>query len=292
MTSHTGKPLVLITGSSGLIGARVVQALKSDYRVVGIDLKAPDRLPPGAEWIECDLTDDHSVASTLDHLRARYGDRIASVIHLAAYYDFSGEPSPLYRDLTVEGTRRLLRQLQEFHVAQFIFSSTLLVMKPSEDEERAPFIKPWMIDLADQNYPVNINRARAQLGWQPRRTLRRTLPEMIERLHRDPRQWYEINRPWLVILFGIDVIPLGIVSAVLVMLQATVVGNWCFLCLVTAAISLILVYMAYDEVYSSLLYLYRTWKKSRDARVVWAALWGRPTSVADQAAVEMARKAA
>jgi hypothetical protein len=32
-----------------------------------------------------------------------------------------------------------------------------------------------------------------------------------------------------VILFGIDVIPLGIVSAVLVVLQGTIVGSWCVL---------------------------------------------------------------
>jgi nucleoside-diphosphate-sugar epimerase len=57
------------------------------------------------------------------------------VIHLAAYYDFSGEPSPLYRTLTVEGTRRLLRALQQFKVEQFVFSSTLLVMKPVEQDE-------------------------------------------------------------------------------------------------------------------------------------------------------------
>jgi nucleoside-diphosphate-sugar epimerase len=54
---------------------------------------------------------------------------LASVIHLAAYYDFSGEPSPLYQTLTVEGTRRLLKELQKFQTEQFIFSSSLLVMK-------------------------------------------------------------------------------------------------------------------------------------------------------------------
>src|SRR5690606_26759179 len=43
------------------------------------------------------------------------------------------------------------------------------------------------------------------------------------------RRWQ--YRPWLVILFGIDVIPLGIVSVVLVILQGTVVGSWCFPCL-------------------------------------------------------------
>jgi len=104
------------------------------------------------------------------------------------------------------------------------------------------------------------------------------------------RRWQ--YRPWLVILFGIDVIPLGIVSAVLVVLQGTVVGHWCFLCLVTAVISLILVYMAFDEVYSSVKYLYRIWKKTHDRKVLWDALWGKPSEIADATVIEMVRKAA
>ena len=34
------------------------------------------------------------------------------MIHLAAYYDFSGEPSPLYDEITVRGTGRLLHELR------------------------------------------------------------------------------------------------------------------------------------------------------------------------------------
>lgn len=93
-------------------------------------------------------------------------------------------------------------------------------------------------------------------------------------------------RPWLVVLFGIDVIPLGGVSAVLVIIQTTVLGQWCFLCLVTAVISLILVYWAYDEVWSSLLFMRRVWRRSGSARVVWTVFWGGRHSVADAVALE------
>ncbi len=99
------------------------------------------------------------------------------------------------------------------------------------------------------------------------------------------RRWQ--YRPWMVILFGIDVIPLGIVSAVLVVLQGTVVGSWCLLCLVTAAISLILVYWAYDEVWMSLVYLWRVWKRTHSASVVWRAFWGRPSAAAAEVAREL-----
>lgn len=96
------------------------------------------------------------------------------------------------------------------------------------------------------------------------------------------RRWQ--YRPWLVILFGIDVIPLGIVGVVLVICQALVVGQWCFLCLVTAVISLILVYWAWDEVRVSLRYLHVVWKQHRDKRLLWDACWGNRSERLDRVA--------
>ena len=347
MANTTTRPVVVITGSSGLIGSRLADALRDDYRVVGLDVKPPEGADD-SNWIRCDLTDDSQTSESLAALRQQFGSQIASVVHLAAYYDFSGEPSPLYRKLTVEGTQRLLQGLQDFEVEQFIFSSTLLVMKSVEEgdtltvdspidaewdypqsklatekiireqrgnipalvlriagvydedghsvpigqqisriheeqfeshffpgdkshgqsfvhlddllacfraaierrgqlppyevlligeedvmsyeelqdklgelihgrqwptlripkpvakagawvqdklagDDDAPFIKPWMIDLADQHYPIDVRRARQLLGWQPRHTLRETLPEIIRRLHDHPQAWYEEN---------------------------------------------------------------------------------------------------
>jgi hypothetical protein len=102
------------------------------------------------------------------------------------------------------------------------------------------------------------------------------------------RRWQ--CRPWIVILFGIDVIPVGIVSVVLVILQGAVVGYWCFLCLVTVAISLILVYWAYDEVWSCLVYLYRVWKETGSFAILWKTIWGHPTEEAYQIALKIARR--
>ena len=86
------------------------------------------------------------------------------------------------------------------------------------------------------------------------------------------RRWQ--YRPWLVVLFGIDVIPLGIVSVILVLCQAFIVGDWCFLCLITAVMSLILVYWAWDEVRASLTYLKLVWTQNHDKRLLWRAFWG------------------
>lgn len=107
------------------------------------------------------------------------------------------------------------------------------------------------------------------------------LGDVIFALAGSTRRWQD--RPWLVILFGIDVIPLGLVSAILVFLQGTVVGAWCFPCLITAVISLVLIFLAYDEIWSCVLFLYKVWKKTKSRKILWDTFWGK----ASQAAYDM-----
>src|SRR5438105_5982716 len=65
-----------------------------------------------------------------------------------------------------------------------------------EDEilDEEPFIKPWMVDMADDHYAIDITCARTQLGWEPKHSLRTALPRMIEALKADPAGWYEANK--------------------------------------------------------------------------------------------------
>jgi nucleoside-diphosphate-sugar epimerase len=301
--------------------------------------------------VPVDITSDESVREGLRVIRDHHGSQVASVVHLAAYYDFFGEPSPKYGEVTVRGTGRLLRGLKEtgFGVEQFVFSSTMLVHKPAQPgqfinedwpleptwaypeskvrteelvhrergdipavllrisgvyddlchsiplahqiqrinerqltsrvysgstshgqafmhmddlveaiellvERRSslppelplllgepevltydelqhtfarlihgedwetlevpsalapvakagawvleklpgadPFIKPWMIERANDHYALDITRARTLLGWQPKRSLRQTIPKMIAALKADPVNWYREN---------------------------------------------------------------------------------------------------
>jgi uncharacterized membrane protein len=105
------------------------------------------------------------------------------------------------------------------------------------------------------------------------------LGDLIFGLAGSTRRWQ--YRPWMVLLFGLDVIPLGIVSVVLVVLQPTAVGAWCFLCLVTAVISVLLIALAYDEVWSSLLYLKRVWQRTHSGRTLARVFWGKRSMEAD-----------
>ena len=56
-----------------------------------------------------------------------------------------------------------------------------------------PFIKPWMIDRANDHYALDITRARTLLDWEPSRSLRKTLPKMVAALKADPLGWYREN---------------------------------------------------------------------------------------------------
>jgi len=141
------KDVVLVTGSSGFIGRAFIERAADRYRVVGFDREGSPHPPAKAECVCVDLTSDASVAAGFGRLRYGYGERIASVVHLAAFYDFSGEPSPLYEQITVRGTERMLRELRRLDVGQFVFSSTMLVHAPTEPgrpiTEQSPLEPKW-----------------------------------------------------------------------------------------------------------------------------------------------------
>ncbi len=67
------------------------------------------------------------------------------------------------------------------------------------------------------------------------------------------RRWHTM--PWIVVIFGILVVPLGFVSIVLVMLQPIAVGAWCGLCLIIALCMLIMLALTVDEVVAVCQYL-------------------------------------
>lgn len=139
------RPLILITGADGNIGHSLAGALAADYRIVGLDRS--DDKDGGPAIIEIDITSPQSVQHALDAIGRDHGRTIAAVIHLVAFFDFSGEPNPLYDKVNVEGTRNLLEALEGFTVERFIYASTMLVHAPCDPgqriDESAPFDPQW-----------------------------------------------------------------------------------------------------------------------------------------------------
>lgn len=76
--------------------------------------------------------------------------------------------------------------------------------------------------------------------------------------------------PWLVILFGLAVGPLGAASVVLVILQPVTFDSFCTLCLASAVISVAMIGPATDEMLASLQHV----KAIRDGGgSTWRAFW-------------------
>jgi hypothetical protein len=82
--------------------------------------------------------------------------------------------------------------------------------------------------------------------------------------------------PWVVILFGIAVGPLGVVSVLLVVLQPMLFDAWCTLCLASAVVSLLVIGPAMDEFLASLQHLKRT---SHEGMPFWRVFWGLRVTV-------------
>ena len=132
MVNKNTKPIVLITGAAGNIGRSLASALADTYTIIGLDKPGEKADFP---LFGIDLTKEESVAAAFAEFRKEHGSRIASVIHLIAYFDFTGEDNPLYETVNVEGTRRLLHALQDFEVEQFVYSGTMLVHAPGKPGE-------------------------------------------------------------------------------------------------------------------------------------------------------------
>lgn len=158
------KPLVLITGSEGRIGRGIAAALGDRYTIVGFEQKCDDN----HNCITVDISSDEAMASASAQLQQRYGRRIASVIHLAAFYDFSDEPNTLYDEVNVQGTLRLLKVLESFDVEQFIYASTMLVHAPTKPglpiNEEGPLEPKWPYP---QSKAAAENEIRARHGRIP-----------------------------------------------------------------------------------------------------------------------------
>ncbi len=146
-----GREVILITGASGRIGFKAAERFSKKYRVVGFDVQLIGSLPD-VEFVGVDMASDKSISDGMDYVRKKYGSKLAGVVHLAAYYSFARRFSSSYDKITVQGTQKLLKQLQSFDCEQFIFSSTMLVQKPTAPgirvTEESPLQGTW-------GYPIS-----------------------------------------------------------------------------------------------------------------------------------------
>ncbi len=161
------KEIIIVTGSSGRIGANIVRKLGQQYRIVGFELLKALYASSNEELVPVDLSSDESVHQAFTHIRQFYGNKIAAVIHLAAYYSFDQQHSDKYELVTVKGTERLLKSLKNFEVGQFIFSSTMLVHAPCNPgqpiNEESPVVPKWDYPLSKVHTEKVIHELRGNM---------------------------------------------------------------------------------------------------------------------------------
>ena len=92
--------------------------------------------------------------------------------------------------------------------------------------------------------------------------------EVLMALMGDQRRWRTM--PWMVAGFALIVVPLGIVSIVLIVMQPLAVGAWCTLCLATAAFMLVMIPLALDEVVAMVQFIIR---QRRQGVSAWRTFW-------------------
>jgi len=118
---------MIITGATGFLGGQLVRQLRKEYRIFAIGRREPSEAgaPEGAgiEWFRVDIGDFEGLRAVFDRIREMGGARL--LLHLAAYYDFTGEDNPEYRRTNVEGTENLLRLASTLDLRRFIFASSI-----------------------------------------------------------------------------------------------------------------------------------------------------------------------
>lgn len=78
------------------------------------------------------------------------------------------------------------------------------------------------------------------------------------------------SMPWMVTFFGILVVPLGLTSIILVILQPLAVGTWCTLCLAAALAMLFMIPLTLDEVVAMLQFMAGA---HREGKPLWRTFW-------------------
>ncbi len=120
-------PRLVLLGASGFIGRQLLEGLRDDYRIFALARRSREAcgIPahPSVTWIPTDITDPASVDAAFAQIRAAGGADF--VVHLAAYYDYTGDDHPEYQRTNVQGMRFVLEACRALQPRLFVFASSV-----------------------------------------------------------------------------------------------------------------------------------------------------------------------
>jgi len=121
------EPWLIITGATGFLGGQLVRQLRKEYRIVALGRRDPVEagapVGPGIEWFRVDIADLDRLKEVFERVRELGGARL--LLHMAAYYDFTGEDNPEYWRTNVVGTENLMKLAESLELRRFIFASSV-----------------------------------------------------------------------------------------------------------------------------------------------------------------------
>jgi nucleoside-diphosphate-sugar epimerase len=123
-----GNRSVIVTGSSGFLGAAICVDLSRDHHVYGIDRREPSRAlqtaAPGVRWFTIDISDRDSVDQFFNAIGTRR-QPVDFVLHMAAFYHFGQFWLPEDERTNVLGLRNILDGAQRSGTGRFIFAGSI-----------------------------------------------------------------------------------------------------------------------------------------------------------------------
>jgi len=127
VATRTSPATLVLTGASGFVGRHLLDELKGDYRIFALARRSQHdcgaAIHPNIAWMRVDIADQEGLARTFREISTAGGARV--LVHLAAYYDFTGDEHPEYRRTNVEGTRNLIEAARQSRIGSFVFGSSV-----------------------------------------------------------------------------------------------------------------------------------------------------------------------
>lgn len=179
------RPRIIVTGASGFVGRLLVAALKDRYHVYAFarrsqaQCNAPEH--PNIDWIQVDIAEREPLTAAFEKIRVQGG--VEALIHLAAYYDFTGEENPEYHRTNVVGLENILDLSLDLGLRRFIFASSVAACPFPE--------KGQSIDETTPPFGNNVYARSKRIGEEMIEEYRDRLPTCIVRFAALYSDWCE-----------------------------------------------------------------------------------------------------
>jgi nucleoside-diphosphate-sugar epimerase len=179
------KPGLIITGATGFLGSRLIKELHPHYEIYAVGRRTPQEAGalqgPDIHWFCVDIGYFEPLREVFYRIRQLGGADL--LLHLAGYYDFTGEQHPEYLRTNVNGTRNVLELAAPLNLKRLFFTSSIAA---------CPFPKPG--EFITEDTPPTASPPYSQSkrqGEEMLRAYRDYIPSCIVRLAAIFSDWCE-----------------------------------------------------------------------------------------------------